>query len=100
LLPDSLSRGAPPGRKRDDDLAAKLELSEKAREKAEKDDVDVGDLRQRLHDAENALNDKISHQIARENSIIDRLNTQNRRFVSKFFPSHIFVSILICFSKY
>jgi hypothetical protein len=71
--------------KRTEDLVAKLELSEKARAKAEKDTAAVEDLHQRLRDAENALSDKIYQQIARENSIIDRLDTQNRRFISKFF---------------
>ncbi|KAK1680909.1 hypothetical protein QYE76_041757 [Lolium multiflorum] len=47
-----------------DALAAKLEQSEKAREKAEQDAVVVGDLRQRLHNAESALSDKVSQQIA------------------------------------
>ncbi|KAK1653674.1 hypothetical protein QYE76_071479 [Lolium multiflorum] len=64
-------------------LAAKLERSEEARENAEREATIVEDLRQRLHKAENALSDKVSQQIARENSIIARLETQNRRFVRK-----------------
>jgi hypothetical protein len=43
-----------------DALAAKLELSEKARKKAEADATAVEDLRQRLNNAENALSDKIA----------------------------------------
>jgi uncharacterized protein involved in exopolysaccharide biosynthesis len=39
-------------------LAAKLELSEKACEKAEADAATVEDLRQHLANAENALRDK------------------------------------------
>ena len=67
-----------------EELAAKLERSEKARKKAEQEAATVEDLRQRLHKAENALSDKVSQQIARENAIIAHLETQNRRFVSKF----------------
>ncbi len=67
-----------------EELAAKLERSEKARKKAEQEAATVEDLRQRLHEAENALSDKVSQQIARESAIIARLETQNRRFVSKF----------------
>lgn len=67
-----------------EELAAKLERSEKARKKAEQEAATVEDLRHRLHKAENALSDKVSQQIARESAIIARLETQNRRFVSKF----------------
>jgi hypothetical protein len=81
---------------RDDALGAKLERSEKAREKAEKDAVAIGDLRQRLQTAENALSDKISQQIERENAIIDRFDTQNRRFLSKRFPASA-SSCISCF---
>ena len=81
--------------KRAEELALKLEQSEKAREKAERDAATVEDLRQRLHKAENALSDKVSQQIARENSIIDRLETQNRRFVSKCLPSPAFAFSLL-----
>ncbi|KAK1613590.1 hypothetical protein QYE76_019107 [Lolium multiflorum] len=52
--------------KRADALAIKLEQSKKAREKAEQDAAVVGDLRQRLHNAETALSDKVSQQIARK----------------------------------
>jgi hypothetical protein len=78
----------------------KLDLSEKAREKAEKDAATIGYLRQRLQNAEKALSDKIAQQIERENAIVDRFDTQNRRFISKFVPSPVFVFILICFSEY
>jgi hypothetical protein len=94
IFPDALHRA----KKRAEDLADKLEVSEKARTKDEKDAAAVGDLCQRLHDAENALCDRISQQIARENSIVDRLDTQNRRFVSKFFLSLVFVSSFVFFS--
>ena len=70
--------------KRADDLAANLEQSEKARKKAEQDAASVGDLRKRLHQAENALSEKTTQQIAREEAIIGRLESQNRRFASKF----------------
>jgi chromosome segregation ATPase len=73
--------------KRADALAQKLEQSEKARKKAEADakkakaDAEkakadaagVEDLRQRLHDAETALSDKIAEQAAREEKILSRL---------------------------
>ena len=45
---------------RADALAAKLERSEKAREKAEKDAAAVEGLRQRLQTAEDALSDKVA----------------------------------------
>jgi dsDNA-specific endonuclease/ATPase MutS2 len=86
-------------KERADALAAKLELSERAREKAEADAAAVEGLRQRLHTSENALSDKIAQQIEREKAIIARLDTQNRRFVSKFFPLSIFVLILIWFAE-
>ncbi|KAK1621397.1 hypothetical protein QYE76_026914 [Lolium multiflorum] len=69
--------------KRADDLAVKLEQSEKARKKAEQDAASVGDLRKRLHHAENALSEKTTQQIAREEAIIGHLESQNRRFVRK-----------------
>jgi hypothetical protein len=70
--------------KRADDLAANLEQSEKARKKAEQDAASVGDLRKRLHQSETALSEKTTQQIAREEAIIGRLESQNQRFVSKF----------------
>ncbi|KAK1685580.1 hypothetical protein QYE76_046428 [Lolium multiflorum] len=63
-LKDALRRAE----ERVDALAAKLELSEKSREKAEADAAAAEDLRQRLQTAENDLSDKIAHQIARENA--------------------------------
>lgn len=73
-------------------LATKLELSEKAREKAETDAATVEGLRQRLANAENALSDKIAQQIMREEGIIARFDAQNRRFVSKL--------LLFCLSSF
>jgi hypothetical protein len=69
--------------KRADDLALKLEQSEKAREKAESDATVVEGLRKRLHDAENALSENTTRQSTHEEDIIARLESQNRRFVSK-----------------
>jgi Flp pilus assembly protein TadD len=43
-----------------DALEAKLKLSEKAREKAEKDAAAVEGLRQRLQTAKDALSDKVA----------------------------------------
>ncbi|KAK1665870.1 hypothetical protein QYE76_054029 [Lolium multiflorum] len=76
-------------------LAQKLEQSEEARKKAESDAVQarreadkakadaagVEDLRKRLHDAETSLSEHISAQSAREEAILKRLRTQNRRFI-------------------
>ncbi|KAK1646651.1 hypothetical protein QYE76_064456 [Lolium multiflorum] len=78
-------------------LAQKLEQSEEARKKAESDAVQarreadkakadaagVEDLRKRLHDAETSLTEHITAQSAREEAILKRLRTQNRRFVNK-----------------
>ncbi|KAK1629643.1 hypothetical protein QYE76_003958 [Lolium multiflorum] len=75
----------------------KLEQSEEARKKAESDVVQarreadkaktdaagVEDLRKRLHDAETSLSEHITAQSAREEAILKRLRSQNRRFVSK-----------------
>ncbi|KAM0931008.1 hypothetical protein ACQ4PT_000590 [Festuca glaucescens] len=69
--------------KRADDLAVKLEQSEKARQKAEQDAASIEDLRKRLYDAETALSDKITQQIAQEKEVIGRLESQNRLFASK-----------------
>jgi hypothetical protein len=60
-----------------------LEQSEKARQKAEQDAASVGDLRKRLHEAETALSDKITQQIAQEKDVSGRLESQNRLFASK-----------------
>ncbi|KAK1693100.1 hypothetical protein QYE76_009797 [Lolium multiflorum] len=66
-----------------DALASKLELSEKAPEKAEADAAAVEDLHQRLNNAENALSDKVAQQIKCKKAIINRFDTQNRRFVRR-----------------
>jgi septal ring factor EnvC (AmiA/AmiB activator) len=84
LLPCSLPlESLAKANKRADDLASKLGQSEKAREKAEQEAASVGDLRKRLHQAKAALNENISRQTAREEDVIGRLESQNRRFVSK-----------------
>ena len=84
--------------KRADTLAQKLEQSEEARKKAESDaskaraEADkakadaagVEELRKRLHGAETSLSEHIAAQSAREEAIIKRLRSQNRRFVSKY----------------
>ncbi|KAK1666278.1 hypothetical protein QYE76_054437 [Lolium multiflorum] len=78
-------------------LAQKLEQSEEARKKAELDAVQtrreadkaktdaagVEDLKKKLHDAEISLNEHITTQSAREEAVLKRLRSQNRRFVSK-----------------
>lgn len=81
LSPESLAKA----NKRTDDLAIKLDQSEKAHKKAEQDAASLEDLWKRLHHAENALSKKTTQQIAREEAIIGRLESQNRRFVSEFF---------------
>jgi hypothetical protein len=81
-------------------LAQQLEQSEKARKKAESDAVGaraeadkakadaagVEDLRKRLHDAETSLSEHITAQSAREEAILKRIRTQNRRFICKYLP--------------
>jgi hypothetical protein len=79
-LPEALSKA----NKRADDLALELAKSEKAREKAELDAASVESLRKRLHDAENTLSERTTQQLAREADIAARLESQNRRFVSKY----------------
>ncbi|KAK1678685.1 hypothetical protein QYE76_039533 [Lolium multiflorum] len=69
--------------KRADDLSIKLEQSDQARKKAEQDAASIGDLRKRLHEAETALSDKITQQIAQEEDVIGRLESQNRIFARK-----------------
>ncbi|KAK1694156.1 hypothetical protein QYE76_010853 [Lolium multiflorum] len=69
--------------KRADDLAAKLNASEEAREKAEKDASCVEDLRKRLHEAETALSARIAQNAAHEAKILARLESLSRRFVRK-----------------
>jgi dsDNA-specific endonuclease/ATPase MutS2 len=97
ILVESLSER----KKRADDLARKLEQSEKAREKAESDVAAVDGLRKRLQDAENALSENIAQQSAREKEIITRLESHSRCFVSKcsnyfdFFGKSCF-SLRIC----
>ncbi|KAK1609238.1 hypothetical protein QYE76_032911 [Lolium multiflorum] len=82
---------------RADTLAQKLEQSEEARKKAESDAIQaraeadkakadaagVKDLRKRLHDAETSLSEHIAAQAAREKTILKRIRSQNRHFVSK-----------------
>ena len=72
-----LLEGLAEANKRADDLALKLEQSEKAREKAELDAAAVESLRKRLHDAETALSENTTQQTAREEEIIARLESQN-----------------------
>ncbi|KAK1642426.1 hypothetical protein QYE76_060231 [Lolium multiflorum] len=78
-------------------LAQKLEQSEEARKKAESDAIQaraeadkakadaagVEDLRKRLHDAETSLSEHIAAQSAREEAVLKRIRTQNRRFVTR-----------------
>jgi hypothetical protein len=78
-------------------LEAKLKTSETARKKAEKDVADVEGLCQRLKTAEDALSDKESRQVERENAV-ERFETQNRRCSSK--PFFHFPSAFACFFLY
>ncbi|KAK1605763.1 hypothetical protein QYE76_029436 [Lolium multiflorum] len=78
---NSLKEALTKANKRADDLSLKLAKSEKAREKAELESASVESLRKRLHDAENALSEHTSQQLAREADIAARLESQNRRFV-------------------
>jgi chromosome segregation ATPase len=92
-------------------LAQKLEQSEEARKKAESDAIQaraeadkanadaagVEDLRKRLHDAETSLSEHIAAQSAREEAVLKRIRTQNRRFVSKYL-NH-FISLELSFFR-
>jgi hypothetical protein len=80
-----------------DALASKLEQSESARKKAEADAASVEDLRKRLHDAETSLSEHITEQSVREAAIIKRLESQNRRFVSKCPSYFAFLAFLYSF---
>ncbi|KAM0839158.1 hypothetical protein ACQ4PT_060502 [Festuca glaucescens] len=80
FLPSEALRRA---EERADALEAKLKSSETARKKAEEDAAAVEDLRQRLTTAENALSEKEAQQIERENAIVERFDTQNRRFTRR-----------------
>ncbi|KAK1681344.1 hypothetical protein QYE76_042192 [Lolium multiflorum] len=71
--------------KRAEDLASKLKASEEASEKPEKDASCIEDLRNRLHEAETALTDKITQHVAREGNVAFRLESLNRRFVNPNF---------------
>ncbi|KAK1642329.1 hypothetical protein QYE76_060134 [Lolium multiflorum] len=61
------------------------EYASKAEEadKAKADAAGVEDLRKRLHDAETSLSEHITAQSAREEAILKRIRTQNRRFVTR-----------------
>jgi hypothetical protein len=61
--------------KRSNDLEKKLKASEKACEKAEQEAASVGDLRERLHAAENALSEKEEKIAKWEADIIARFKT-------------------------
>jgi hypothetical protein len=77
---------------RADALEAKLKDSETARKKAEKEAATIECLRQRLKTAEDTLSDREAQPIERENSIVDRFETQNQRFICK--PPF---SVVLCF---
>ena len=85
LLIFSFSETLRRAEERADALEAKHKSSEAARKKAEKEAAAFEGLRQRLQTAEDALSEKEARQIERENAIVDRLETQNRRFTSKLF---------------
>ncbi|KAK1649337.1 hypothetical protein QYE76_067142 [Lolium multiflorum] len=52
-------------------------------DKAKADAAGVEDLRKKLHDAETSLSEHITAQSAREEAILKRIRTQNRRFVTR-----------------
>ncbi|KAM0861187.1 hypothetical protein ACQ4PT_046049 [Festuca glaucescens] len=72
---DSLRKALHLAEKRANELEKKLQASEKAREKAEREAASVGDLRDRLHAAENALSEKEEGIAKREAAIIARFET-------------------------
>ncbi|KAM0914136.1 hypothetical protein ACQ4PT_011688 [Festuca glaucescens] len=80
---DSLRKALHLAEKRANELDKKLQASEKAREKAEREAASVGDLRDRLHAAENALSKKEEGIAKREAAIIARFETQSARFSKK-----------------
>ncbi|KAM0885692.1 hypothetical protein ACQ4PT_030157 [Festuca glaucescens] len=77
---DSLRKALRLAEKRANELEKKLKASEKAHEKAEREAASVGDLRDRLHAAENALSEKKEGIAKREAAIIARFETQSTRF--------------------
>ncbi|KAM0854695.1 hypothetical protein ACQ4PT_050284 [Festuca glaucescens] len=77
---DSLRKALHLAEKRANELEKKLQASEKAREKAEQEAASVGDLRDRLHAAENTLSEKEEGIAKREAAIIARFETQSARF--------------------
>ena len=93
-------------------LAQKLEQSEEARKEAESDaskaraEADkakadaagVEELKKRLHDAETSLSEHIAAQSAREDAIIKRLKSQNRRFVSEYLNHFVFFGLAFLYS--
>jgi hypothetical protein len=75
-------------------LEKKLEASEKARKKAEKEAAGVEDLRKRLHVAKNALSEKEAEITQREDDVIALFETQCPRFLSNTtFP---FAALFTC----
>ncbi|KAK1626496.1 hypothetical protein QYE76_000811 [Lolium multiflorum] len=80
-MPGDESTPHPPQRfRRANVLERKLEASEKARKKAEKEAAGVEDLRKILHAANNALSEKETEVTQREADIIARFETQSARF--------------------
>ena len=93
--------------KKIEDLALALAKSEKAREKAENDAKSTSELQQKLREAEKsrklaekecdeakkALADQLTQQRTREDDVANRLETQNRRFLSKYSPFFMFVDV-------
>jgi NADH:ubiquinone oxidoreductase subunit B-like Fe-S oxidoreductase len=79
FLPEALRRAE----ERADALEAKLKTNETARKKAEKDANAIVSILQRLKTTEDAFSDKEAQQVERENAIVERFETQNRRFKSK-----------------
>ncbi|KAM0851088.1 hypothetical protein ACQ4PT_052641 [Festuca glaucescens] len=77
---DSLRKALHFAEKRANELEKKLKASKKAREKAEREAASVGELRDRLHAAENALSEKEEGIAKREAAIIARFETQSTRF--------------------
>ncbi|XP_051230254.1 uncharacterized protein [Lolium perenne] len=62
------------------ELERKLQDNEEARLNAEKKAATVDDLRERLHEAENALSQREQQITQREHGIVARLQTQSSRF--------------------
>jgi F420-0:gamma-glutamyl ligase len=76
-----------------------LKASKRARKKAEKDATGVEDLHRRLQVAEDALSDKESKIVQRENDLITRFETQCGIFSSNTISPFVLLLSLSCWGS-